>query len=131
MHREVAKAVDFVGFAFVDGVFPVDFKKMIQDSCCLVYIIIVESDHANTHDVGDIMNVLVFVSLKLEFSSERALCFHTVLHVGHNETCFGKEVPKLSGNHLGHFLVNRKQLSVLCQQDLCVGRVGDVFIAHR
>ena len=90
MQRVVAKAVQLVQFAFIHTFFPVDVKDAFGDSCHLIYFICIEGDDTHTHEIGHIVDALVFCAFQLQFSHQRLLSLHTMFHGG-NVDAFIKE----------------------------------------
>ena len=126
MQGEVAETIDFVRFALVDGVLPIDFEQAFQDGSHLIHVIVIERDHADAHQVGNVMDALVFFSFKLEFSRKGAFRLHAMLHGGHDDARLGEKLFQFLGNHFSHLLIDGQQLAVLREQILCVGIEGRI-----
>ena len=59
MQRVIAKAIEFVHFALVNAIFPVNFKQALDKCCNFINIVIIERNYAGTQNIGQIRQRLV------------------------------------------------------------------------
>ena len=120
MQGEVAETVDLVRFPLVDGVLPVDLEKPFHHGRYLVYVIDIERDDADSHQIRDIVDAFILPSFELELAGQGFLRLHTALHGGHDNAGLGKHPLQLVRDDPGHLRINGQQSPVLFQQVLHV-----------
>lgn len=67
-------------FSLVDRVWPVDVEKCFGQGGNTVYVLIVEHNDADTEDVGNVGQRLIFVALELQFACQRWLGLDARFH---------------------------------------------------
>lgn len=70
-------------FALIDRVPSVYDKRFVHDGGHLVHIGTIERYHTQTHDVGYIIDRLVFAAFQFQFSRKRRFCLYAVFHSCH------------------------------------------------
>ena len=80
VQRVIAEGVQPVQFALIDALLPVDVEDALGDDRHLIDLVGVEGDDAQSHEVGDVVDALVFRTFQLQLPRERLLGLHPVLH---------------------------------------------------
>ena len=70
---EISETVDFMEFALVYAVLPVNFEKPFDERGDLVDVVDVKGYHPEAYDVGNVGNRGVFGTFEFEFPRKRRL----------------------------------------------------------
>ena len=88
VQRVVAETIEPVQFALVDGIAPVHFENLIDDGGHFIHIVTIERHHAHSHDVGHVVERVVFGTLQFQFAGQRQFCLDAVLQGNHRHMLF-------------------------------------------
>ena len=120
MQRVVTEAVQLVQLSFVHTLLPVDIEHAFRDDRHLVYLVGIESDNTQTHEVGDIIDALILRTFPFEFSSQRLFGFHPVFKSRYVDTLFTKCATQEVVSLLGYLLERGQQFTILLHQHFAV-----------
>ena len=57
-------------FTLVHTLLPVNIEDALGDDSHLVHLVSVESNHTKPHQIGDVIDVLIFRPLQFQFASQ-------------------------------------------------------------
>ena len=70
MQRKIAEAVYLVQLALIYRILPVDVEIPLEQRRYFIYIVDIESNHAQAHDVGYVVDTVILIPLKGKLSTE-------------------------------------------------------------
>ena len=117
----IAEAVYLMELALVHGILPVHLEKFLYGRCHLVYVVRVESDHADAHDIGDIGQGGILGAFQFKFSGKGGFRFHAGFYGGHNKAGALENLFKHGPYLDGGFVAGLFCLPVFFQDSLAMG----------
>ena len=121
MQRVIAEAVQLVQLALIHTLLPVDIEHAFRDDRHLVHLVGVESNDAQTYQVGYIIDALILCTFTFQFPSQRLFGFHSVFKGRHIDALLTERTTQLVVRLLCHFLKCGHQFTVLLHQRLTMG----------
>ena len=127
VERHIAERVDRQQLALVHRVVPVHFEQAVHQGGNLIDLIVVERDDARAHNVGDIVDRLVFLSFQLQLAGQAFFLLDAGFQAGYDQMTPFQAAFELLEHDLPEPVVHRQVLPVFLQDHRAV-QVQAVFV---